>query len=260
MPTLSDKLPHTTDPTIDASEVARFELLAERWWEPDGPMAPLFKLNPTRIAYIRDQVLAISAPQPAETPPFSGLKLLDIGCGAGLLSEPMARLGANVTGIDAAELNIEIAKKHSRGMGLDIDYRRQSLEEMATSDAQYDVVLAMEILEHVADRAAFVRLASLCVAPGGSLFFSTLNRTLKSFSVAIVGAEYILNWLPRGTHDWQKFTRPSLLVKLLMENAVEPVDLTGVRYSLFKDRWLLTRDLNVNYMIHAEKPKKESRG
>ena len=260
MPTLSDKLPHPSDPTVDAREVARFELLAERWWEPGGPMAPLFKLNPTRIAYIRDQILETRAPPPAKNPPFSGLKLLDVGCGGGLLSEPMARLGAKVTGIDAAELNIEVATKHARGMGLDIDYKYQSLEEVAASEAQYDVVLAMEILEHVADRAAFVRLASLCVAPGGRIFFSTLNRTLKSFSVAIVGAEYILNWLPRGTHEWQKFTRPSLLVKLLMENGMEPTDLTGVRYSPFKDRWLLTRDLNVNYMIHAQKPEKRMRG
>ena len=256
MPILSDKLPRPSDPTIDAREVARFELLAERWWEPDGPMAPLFKLNPTRIAYIRDQVLEASTLRQAENPPFSGLKLLDVGCGAGILSEPMARLGANVTGIDVAKSNIEVAIKHACGMGLDIDYRCQSLEEVANSDGQYDIVLAMEVLEHVADRATFVRLASLCVAPGGSLFFSTLNRTLKSFAMAIAGAEYILNWLPRGTHDWQKFTRPSLLVKFLMENGMEPADLTGVRYSPFKDHWALTRDLSVNYMIHAQKPKK----
>jgi len=254
VPIFSHQSERPYDRTVDADEVAHFELLSQRWWEPNGPMAALFKLNPTRIAYIRDQITAGNAPNSLGSHPFNGLALLDVGCGGGILSEPMARLGATVTGIDAAKLNIEVALEHARGMALNVDYRCQSLEEIAASGAQYDIVLAMEVLEHVADRTAFIRLASSCVMPGGALFFSTLNRTLKAFAVAIVGAEYILNWLPRGTHDWHKFTRPSLLVEALIDNGMEAVDLTGIRYSPFTDRWLLTGDLGINYMMHARKP------
>lgn len=254
VPIFSHQAERPSDQTVDADEVAHFELLSQRWWEPNGPMAALFKLNPTRIAYIRDQITAGNTPNSVGSRPFKGLTLLDVGCGGGLLSEPMARLGATVTGIDAAKLNIEVAAEHARRMALNVDYRCQSLEEVAASSAQYDIVLAMEVLEHVADRTAFIRMTSSCVTPGGALFFSTLNRTLKAFAVAIVGAEYILNWIPRGTHDWHKFTNPSLLVESLINNGIDTVDLTGVRYLPIRDRWLLTRDLSVNYMIHARKP------
>lgn len=254
MPIFSHQSERHSDRTVDADEVARFEMLSQCWWEPNGPLAALFKLNPTRIAYIRDQITVGNTPTSLGSRPLNGLALLDVGCGAGILSEPMARLGATVTGIDAAKLNIEVALEHARGMALNIDYRCQSLEEIAASGAQYDIVLAMEVLEHVADRGAFIQLASSCVTPGGALFFSTLNRTFKAFVVAIVGAEHILHWLPRGTHDWHKFTTPSVLVGALIDNGMEAVDLTGVRYSPFTDRWLLTDNLSVNYMIYARKP------
>ena len=260
MPILSSQSEWPSNQTIDENEVARFEKLALRWWEPDGPMSALLKLNPARIAYIRDQIATARGPATLKNRPLDGLKLLDIGCGGGILSEPMARLGAKVTGIDPARLNIQVATLHAREMALDIEYRCQSLEEAAKSGEQYDIVVAMEVLEHVADKSTFIRLATSCVTSGGSLFLATLNRTLKSFSLAIVGAEYILNWLPRGTHDWHKFSRPSVLVKALIDNGLEPTDLTGAQYSFLADRWSLGKDLSVNYMVHAHKPTKEIMG
>ena len=257
MPILSSQSEWPSNQTIDENEVARFEKLALRWWQPDGPMSALLKLNPARIGYIRDQVAAVREPATLKNRPRDGLKLLDIGCGGGILSEPRARLGAKVTGIDPARLNIQVATLHAREMALDIEYKCQSLEEAAKSGKQYDIVLAMEVLEHVADKSTFIRLAASCVTSGGSLFLATLNRTLKSFSLAIVGAEYILNWLPRGTHDWHKFSRPSVIVKTLIDNGLEPTDLTGVHYNFLADRWSIGKDLGVNYMVHAHKPTKE---
>ncbi len=247
------QIPGSSDSTIDTEEIARFERLSQDWWDPNGPMKALMKLNPTRIGYIRDQVLQSLDVEPFTNQPFAGLKVLDIGCGGGLLSEPIARLGGEVLGIDAAATNISVAKTHARQMGLKIDYRSTSLEDLTKSGELYDIVLAMEILEHVADRSTFIRLATKCVQPGGIIFVSTINRTIKALATAKIGAEYILNWVPKGTHDWRKFSRPSFLVENLMHNGLEIVDIRGMHYSLFSDLWHLSNDVRVNYILHAKK-------
>jgi len=244
-----------SDSTIDADELAHFERLSQDWWETDGPMSALIKLNPIRIGYIRDKVMENRRFGDRKDRPFDGLHILDIGCGGGLLSEPMTRLGAKVTGIDASNSNINVARTHASRMGLDIDYREESLKHIAASGEQYDIVLAMEVLEHVTDKLTFIRLASKSVKPEGVMFLSTINQTFKAFGMAIIGAEYILKWLPKGTHDWNKFTHPSLLTQSLLTNGLDTIDVTGVRYRLSSDRWALTTDLSVNYMVHAYKPK-----
>jgi 2-polyprenyl-6-hydroxyphenyl methylase/3-demethylubiquinone-9 3-methyltransferase len=242
------------DRTVDGREVERFAALAERWWDAAGPMAPLHKLNPLRIAFVRDTLGArmgrdIEAPRP-----LAGLSLLDIGCGGGLLSEPMARLGARVTGIDAAARNVAAARLHAAEVGLDIAYRDSSIEALAAEGARFDVVLAMEVVEHVADLPAFVAESCACLAPRGVMFVATLNRTLKAFALAIVGAEYVLGWLPRGTHDWSKFVRPAELIALLMENGVVVDKVAGVAYDPLSGLWRTGRNLGVNYMVVASRP------
>ena len=221
-----------SDSTIDADELAHFERLSQDWWETDGPMAALIKLNPIRIGYIRDKVMENRRFGDRKDRPFDGLRILDIGCGGGLLSEPMTRLGAKVTGIDASNSNINVARTHAGRMGLDIDYREESLKHIAASGEQYDIVLAMEVLEHVTDKLTFIRLASQSVKPEGVMFLSTINQTFKAFGMAIIGAEYILKWLPKGTHDWNKFMHPSLLTQSLLTNGMDTIDVTGVRYRL----------------------------
>jgi 2-polyprenyl-6-hydroxyphenyl methylase / 3-demethylubiquinone-9 3-methyltransferase len=239
--------------SVDPDEIAKFAAMAEGWWDSQGKFRPLHKLNPTRIAFIRDRV----AHRPGRTRkaerPLDGLRLLDIGCGGGLLSEPMARLGAAVTGIDPSERNIAAARLHAAEDGLPIDYRVETAEALAAGDAKFDVVLAMEVIEHVADRAAFLGACVALLADGGQLFLATLNRTPKAFALAIVGAEYVLGWLPRGTHDWRKFVRPSELAAELRPHGAEIVEMAGVAYSPFTDRWSLSRDLDVNYMVLAER-------
>ena len=246
--------PTADDRTADADEVARFAQLAEHWWDARGPLAPLHRLNPTRIRYIRDTVAARLGRDPERPRPLDGLTLLDIGCGGGLIAEPMVRLGARVTGIDAAAANIAAARLHAEAVGLDIDYRSEPVEALAGAGARYDVVLALEVVEHVADLAAFAAAAGACVAPGGAIIVATLNRTLKAYALAVVGAEYLLGWLPRGTHDWSKFVRPSELAGLIADAGLAIEDMTGVCYRPLDGRWALCRDLAVNYMIAAGWP------
>ncbi len=242
-----------SDRTVDADDVARFAEQAERWWDPAGPFAPLHKLNPTRIAFIRDRLAARLGRDPLSGRPLDGLRILDVGCGGGLLCEPMARLGAEVTGIDAAAESVAVAADHAAAHGLTIDYRDDSVEALAARGGQYDVVLNMEIVEHVADLAAFLDAAGACVRPGGAMFVATLNRTAKAFALAIVGAEYVLGWVPRGTHQWSKFVRPAELIGLLRRGGFQVDEVTGLAYSPLRDRWALGRDLDVNYMLLATK-------
>ncbi len=247
--------------SVDPEEVAKFAALADDWWDPAGTFAPLHKLNPARLTFIRDRIAAHQGRDPLAERPLTGLRVLDIGCGGGLLCEPLTRLGAEVTGIDAAEPNVAAAARHAAEAGLDIDYRHTTAEtltaealaaEAATGGTHFDLVLNMEVVEHVADVKAFLQASAALVAPGGAMVLATLNRTPKSFAFAIVGAEYLLRWLPRGTHDWRKFLRPSELVAQLRAAGLETKELTGVTYNPLTGAWhLAARDLDVNYMIFA---------
>ena len=244
---------HPTGNTIDAGEVAQFSRLAGQWWDPHGPMAALHKLNPARLAYIRDRAAAHFDRDPKRLDSLAGLRILDIGCGGGILCEPLARLGAAVVGIDPSPDNVAVAGRHAANSGLAIDYRNTSAEALAQAGEIFDVVLAMEVVEHVADVGLFVAAAAAMAKPGGLLFVATLNRTVKSFALAIVGAEYILRWLPRGTHRWDKFVTPNELEIALEQSGVRLIDETGVIYNLLGDRWQLSADMDVNYMVVAEK-------
>lgn len=242
----------------DPEELAKFAALAEDWWDPDGDFRPLHRLNPVRIGYIRDAAANRFGDRffrdARSVTPLAGLRLLDVGCGGGLIAEPMARLGADVTAIDAVARNVEVAGLHAEKRGLAIDYRCATAEELAEAGERFDIVLALEIVEHVADPAAFLATCAGLVAPGGMLVASTLNRTPKAFALAIVGAEYVMRWLPRGTHDWKKFLRPSELVRGLAAGGVETVDLTGVTLDPLSGEWRLDpRDLAVNYMALAHR-------
>jgi 2-polyprenyl-6-hydroxyphenyl methylase/3-demethylubiquinone-9 3-methyltransferase len=241
-------------PSVDSAEIAKFAALAEAWWDPAGKFKPLHRLNPVRLTYIRDRAAARFGRDPLARRPLAGLSLVDIGCGGGLLCEPLFRLGAGVVGIDAAGKNIAVARRHAEQTGLAIDYRQETAEGLAGRGERYDVVLAMEIVEHVADLAGFAAAAAQLVAPGGILVLSTLNRTPKSFALAIVGAEYLLRWLPRGTHDWRRFLRPSELAAALRPHGLALAEAVGVVYSPLSDKWRLdSRDLDVNYMMRFER-------
>ena len=240
------------DRTVDAAEAAKFAAMAEEWWDPDGKFRPLHKMNPARLEFLRDRICGRFGRDPKADRPLDGLALADIGCGGGLLSEPMARLGATVTGIDALEENVRIAAGHAETMDLEIDYRCDSVEAMAARGEAFDVVLNMEIIEHVADVELFLAASCSLVKPGGLMILSTLNRTLKAFGLAIVGAEYVMGWLPRGTHDWNKFVRPSELAAPLRHAGLELTELAGLAYNPLKDRWAVApKDLDVNYMAVA---------
>jgi len=239
--------------SVDQEEVARFSRHAAQWWDARGPMAALHKFNPVRLAYIRDYAAEHFSRDPARLDSLAGLRVLDIGCGGGILSEPLARLGARVVGIDPSDSNIAVARHHAERSGLTIDYQAVAAETLAQSGDVFDIVLAMEVVEHVADLGLFIGIAASMVAPGGLLFVATLNRTAKSFALAIVGAEYILRWLPRGTHRWEKFVTPNELEIALEQSGLNVVDETGVVYNLFADRWQLSADTDVNYMVVAEK-------
>jgi 2-polyprenyl-6-hydroxyphenyl methylase/3-demethylubiquinone-9 3-methyltransferase len=241
-----------TDSTVDEAETAKFAAMAEEWWDPDGKFAPLHKLNPVRLEFLRDRICDRFGRDGQGNRPLEGLALADVGCGGGLLSEPMARLGATVTGIDAGEKNIRIATAHAEAVGVEVEYRRDSVEAMAARGEAFDVVLNMEVVEHVADVDLFLGASAALVKPGGMMFLATLNRTLKAFGLAIVGAEYVLGWLPRGTHDWNKFVRPSELAAPLRHAGLEMTEITGVVYNPLKDKWSLApKDLDVNYMAVA---------
>jgi 2-polyprenyl-6-hydroxyphenyl methylase/3-demethylubiquinone-9 3-methyltransferase len=236
--------------TVDAGEIERFSRIAEEWWNPAGKFAPLHRLNPVRLGYIRDRAAAHWQREPLSGTPLAGLSLIDIGCGGGLICEPMARLGAQVTGIDAAPRNVAVAALHAEKQGLTIDYRQHTAEALVQAGQQFDIVLALEIVEHVADAGLFLKSCGQLVKPGGLLFLSTLNRTAKAWALAIAGAEYILGWLPRGTHDWKKFLRPSEVVRGLAAGGVEAQEIVGVVYSPLSRRWSLNKgDLDVNYML-----------
>lgn len=244
--------------TIDADEVAQFNAIASEWWDERGKFAPLHRMNATRITYIRARIEAhfgqLIGGSGVSATPFKNLSLLDVGCGGGLICEPMARLGASVTGVDAGEANIATAMAHAQQSALTIDYRATTAEDLAAQGAQYDVVLALEIVEHVADPALFYRCLAQLVKPGGLLIMSTLNRTLKSYAMAIVGAEYVLRWLPRGTHDWNKFIRPSEMAAALEDTGLRITDSTGITYHPLHQKFALDpQDLAVNYLMSAKK-------
>jgi 2-polyprenyl-6-hydroxyphenyl methylase/3-demethylubiquinone-9 3-methyltransferase len=241
-------------PSLDAEEVEKFSRLAAEWWDPNGKFAVLHKFNPVRLAYIRDHVTARFARDPMGPRPLKGLRVLDIGCGGGLLSEPMARLGADVVAIDPSEKNIATARVHAEETGLAIDYRAATAEELERDGERFDVILNMEVIEHVLDPAVFVAVCGGMLKPGGIMFVATINRTLKSFAFAIIGAEYVLGWLPRGTHHWEKFITPEELDRQLAAAGLKRVDLTGVIYNPLTGSWSRSRDADVNYMAVVDKP------
>ncbi len=240
--------------TVSEDEVARFSRLSGQWWDARGPMAALHKFNPVRLGYVRDRAAEHFGRDPKRLDSLAGLRLLDIGCGGGILSEPLARLGAAVVGADPSERNIAVARHHAAESGVAVDYRATTAEALAEAGEAFDVVLAMEVVEHVTDVGLFVATIAAMVKPGGLLVVATLNRTLKSFALAIVGAEYILRWLPRGTHQWDKFVTPNELEIAVERSGLHLIDETGVIYNLLADRWQLSNDMDVNYMITAAKP------
>ena len=240
--------------TVDAAEIARFSAIADAWWDPNGKFRPLHVFNPVRIKFIRDAILGHFGRQGGDLRPLQGLRLLDIGCGGGLLCEPLVRLGATVTGIDAAERNIEVARLHAAQSGLEIDYRCMTAEALVEAGETFDVVLSMEVVEHVADPDLFLACVGRLTRPGGLAVAATLNRTAKSFALAIVGAEYVLRWLPRGTHDWRKFLRPAELARGLRRGGLAVTRTAGVAFNPLQQRWSLSDDLAVNYMMVATRP------
>jgi 2-polyprenyl-6-hydroxyphenyl methylase/3-demethylubiquinone-9 3-methyltransferase len=241
--------------TVDAAEVERFAAIAPEWWNENGAFRPLHRLNPARIEYIRDRLAAHVARDIKTRAPFAGLSLLDIGCGGGLICEPMARLGFAVTGIDADATALGVAREHAKAQGLGIDYRDDDAEDLAARGRRFDAVLALEVVEHAADPALFVAAAAGLVKPGGALILSTINRTPKAYAAAIIGAEYLLRWLPRGTHDYRKFRRPSELARDVRAAGLSVGDITGLGYDPWRDRWQQTIDLGINYLLFATSPK-----
>ncbi|MBO6604777.1 MAG: bifunctional 2-polyprenyl-6-hydroxyphenol methylase/3-demethylubiquinol 3-O-methyltransferase UbiG [Roseicyclus sp.] len=246
---------NTATQTVDAGEIAKFEAMAAEWWDPHGKFKPLHMLNPTRLDYITAQIAAEFGRDLKDASPFAGLRLLDIGCGGGLLSEPMARLGADVVGADAAERNIPVARVHAEQSGLEIDYRFTTAEALAEAGEQFDVVLNMEVVEHVADPQGYLTACQKLLKPGGLMICSTINRNPKSFAMAIVGAEYVMRWLPKGTHEWQKFITPDELFALIANAGLTPVDRKGFVFNPITWTWSLSdRDLSVNYVTASTKP------
>jgi len=241
--------------TVDADEVAKFERMAAEWWNPEGKFKPLHMLNPCRLDYITIQIAAEFGRDLSQSRPFAGLRILDIGCGGGLLSEPMARLGADVVGADAAARNIPVARLHAEQSGLTIDYRHTTAEDMAAAGEEFDVVLNMEVVEHVADPLAYLTACQRLLKPGGLMICSTINRNPKSFAMAIVGAEYVMRWLPKGTHEWKKFITPDELFDLIRKAGLEPVDRKGFVFNPVAWSWRISdRDLSVNYVTASTKP------
>ena len=239
--------------TVDDAEIERFSAMAAEWWSPTGKFRPLHKFNPTRLKYIREKLVSHFGREEKAQSPFEGLRILDIGCGGGLLCEPLRRMGAEVVGVDASETNIGIASTHAKESGLDIDYRATTAEALAAAGEQFDVVLTMEVVEHVSDVDLFMQASASMVKPGGLMFVATLNRTLKSYALAIVGAEYVLRWLPVGTHSWDKFVTPDELERALSPSGISVREKVGVTFNPITDKWSRSSDLNVNYMFLCER-------
>ena len=245
----------TTGPavrTIDSTEIAKFNAMAEAWWDPHGDFKPLHQLNPTRIAFLRDAAARHFGRVASEDAPLEGLSRCEIGCGGGLLTEPMRRLGAEVTGVDPSHRTVGIARAHAEKSGLKITYLQCAAEDMVDREERFDIVLAMEVIEHVTDVGAFLSRCAAMVKPGGMMVVSTLNRNWKSFALAIVGAEYVLRWLPRGTHQWDKFVTPDELAQHLAHSKFAITEQAGVVYNPLADRWSISSDMDVNYMVVAE--------
>lgn len=239
--------------TIDQAEVDRFSAMAAEWWDPTGKFRPLHKFNPVRLTYIRDMVCGQFGRDPKAHRPLEGLRILDIGCGGGLLSEPMARMGADVLGADASEKNIGIAKAHAAGSGVPVDYRAVTAEALAEAGESFDVVLNMEVVEHVSDVDFFLTTCASMVRPGGMTFVATINRTMKAAALAIFAAENVLRWLPRGTHQYEKLVRPEEIEKPLNASGLTVTDRTGVFFNPLLNQWNLSKDMDVNYMLVARR-------
>ncbi|MET3901176.1 2-polyprenyl-6-hydroxyphenyl methylase/3-demethylubiquinone-9 3-methyltransferase [Devosia sp. UYZn731] len=243
-----------TATTINDAEVAKFTAMAEEWWDPKGKFKPIHKFNPVRLAYIREHVLAHFHRDGSVMRPLEGLTILDVGCGGGLLCEPLARLGATVTGIDAAERNIKIATLHAEQSGVAVTYEATTSEALAAQGQKYDLVLNMEVVEHVDNVPLYMKSCADLVAPGGLMLTATLNRTARALAFAVIGAEYVLGWLPKGTHDWNKFLTPDEIKALITRNGLVVTDQTGVVYHPLADDWRKSRDMAINYMVMAQRP------
>jgi 2-polyprenyl-6-hydroxyphenyl methylase/3-demethylubiquinone-9 3-methyltransferase len=241
--------------SVDDKEIEQFSRIADEWWDETGKFAPLHKINPVRLAFIRDHILARFSRDVTQHTPLHGISILDIGCGGGLVSEPLARLGAEMHGIDASYQNIQVASLHSDRMNVNVIYEQTTAEQLVSDKKQYNVVLALEIVEHVAHVEMFLESCASLVKPGGMLIISTLNRTMKSLAMAKIGAEYILRWLPRGTHDWRKFLRPSEIIMPLQDQGLQKHDAQGMIFNPLKNRWSMSStDLDVNYYLVFTKP------
>jgi 2-polyprenyl-6-hydroxyphenyl methylase / 3-demethylubiquinone-9 3-methyltransferase len=240
--------------SVDPAEISRFSALSDRWWAEDGEFSALHKLNPVRLAYIRDRALVHFGGEVNSLKALDGLRVLDLGCGGGLLSEPLHRMGAELVSIDASEDGIRAAREHAGANGMKMDYRCTTAEELAAAGEKFDIVVAMEIIEHVASVDDFLDTCSALVKPGGLFFAATLNRTPKSYALAIAAAEYILRWVPRGTHDWRKFVRPSELARGLRRNGLATDDVSGVTLDIASGEWRKSEDTGVNYMLSAQRP------
>lgn len=246
---------NTTDQhNVDPSEVDRFARIAGEWWDPAGKFAPLHRLGPGRMSYLRDRLAGRFERKLPAAKPLAGLRILDIGCGGGLVSEPLARLGASVTGIDPAADNIEAARTHAGITGLQIDYRATTAEDVAANGEQFDAVLCLEVVEHVPDPAGFIALSASLVRPGGLLVASTINRTMKAWLLAIVGAEYVLRWLPAGTHRWDRFVTPDEMARHMAAAGLTSIQFEGLVYDPLRDVWSPSPDTDVNYFGSAAKP------
>ena len=257
-PAPDNKVNHQRATSVDPSEMAHFAKMAEDWWKPDGKFKPLHIMNGCRVAFIKDEICAHFGRDPQDTHPLKGLRILDVGCGGGLLCEPMARLGAQITGVDALEKNIKTAMVHAQKSNLDIDYRFSTVEALLDLDEPpYDIVLNMEVLEHVTDPAQFIKDCAHLVRGGGLTFCSTINRTAKAFTLAIFGAEYIMNWLPKGTHQYAKFIKPIEMVRMLKDAGLDPDAPMGMSYNPLKSTWQITNDTSVNYLVRAVKNKEQ---
>ena len=247
---------NSSSQTLDTAEVDRFNALAQQWWDPDGKFRPLHQIGPARLEFIRDTIISdFPPPEASALRVLDGIRILDIGCGGGLVAEPLSRLGGNVTAIDPAGDTIAAAAAHARPQGLAIDYRAVRAEALAEKRETFDVVLCLEVVEHVPDVPAFLRIVASLVRPGGLLILSTINRTLKSYALAIVGAEYILRWLPVGTHQWDRFVTPDELSGHVGHVGLQPLPPRGIVFNPFQDRWSLSSDTDVNYLMAARRAK-----